>query len=79
MLHPWVLLSCTQLSDALAPLTANIEQIKNPARQRFVDLSPWMASSNSRLIFLWARIIGRASLLGSRIEEAALDEALLLE
>src|SRR4029077_12192699 len=38
MLHPWVLLSCTQLSDALTPLTTNIEQIKNPARQRFIDL-----------------------------------------
>ena len=50
MLHPRVLLSCTQLSDASAPLTTNIEQIKNLAGQRFIDLSPSMAKQDSASI-----------------------------
>ena len=80
MLHPWVLLTRTHLSDALAPLTTNIEQIKNPARQRFIGLSTLDGHLGCSFhSFFRGFMIGRVSLLRSTGEAPASDEAPLLE
>ena len=60
MLHPWMLWSRTQLS-----LTANIEQIKNPKRQRFIDS---LARRLSRIRLI--RFFGTAALGASAIDYA---------